>query len=134
LIELLVNLTISHSFKGYGSLSLFVEFIAIEMNNEKRNVVKRAYFELFFFACKICLLWVYVFMQTTIPESCMKTFKKTLTAFLIKELRMILSLFGKLMVYLAVFSYLNIIELNPQIQVSNEVLILSGLGVYLLSF
>jgi hypothetical protein len=64
----------------------------------------------------------------------MKTFKKTLTAFLIKELRMILSLFGKLMVYLAVFSYLNIIELNPQIQVSNEVLILSGLGVYLLSF
>jgi len=64
----------------------------------------------------------------------MKTFKKTFTAFAIKELGMILSLLGKLMVYLAIFSYLDIIELNPQIQVSNEVLILGGLGVYLMSF
>ena len=64
----------------------------------------------------------------------MKTFKKTLTAFLIKELGLILSLFGKLMVYLAVFSSLEIIELNSQVQVSHEVLIIGGLGVYLLSF
>jgi hypothetical protein len=64
----------------------------------------------------------------------MKTFKKTFTAFAIKELGVILSLLGKLMVYLAIFSYLDIIELNPQIKVSNELLILGGFGVYLMSF
>lgn len=64
----------------------------------------------------------------------MKTFKKTLTAFFIRELRMILSLLGKLTVYLAAFSYLGIIELNPQIKVSNEALLFGGLGIYLVSF
>ena len=84
------------------------------MNNEKRNVVKRAYFELFFFAFKKgANREPIVFMQTTIKESCMKTFKKTFTTFAIKELGMILSLLGKLMVYLAIFSYLDIIELTP---------------------
>ena len=38
LIELLVNLTISHRFKGYGSLSAFMKVIAMDMNNEKRTL------------------------------------------------------------------------------------------------
>jgi hypothetical protein len=48
LIELLVNLTISPRFKGDGSLFEFMDVIAIEMKDKKRNVVKRASFELFF--------------------------------------------------------------------------------------
>jgi hypothetical protein len=64
----------------------------------------------------------------------MKTFKKTFTAVVIKELGMILSLLGKLMVYLAIFSYLDIIELHPQIQVADGILVLVGLGLYLMSF
>jgi len=64
----------------------------------------------------------------------MKTFKKTFTAFAVKELGMILSLLGKLTIYLAIFSYLDIIKLNPQIQVADEILVLVGLGLYLMSF
>jgi hypothetical protein len=64
----------------------------------------------------------------------MKTFKKSFTAFAVKELGVILSLLGKLTIYLAIFSYLDIIELNPQIQVADGILALVGLGLYLMSF
>lgn len=55
MIELLVNLTISHCIKGSGSLSEFVGVIAIEMNNEKRNVVKGLFYSSFFSSFKNAL-------------------------------------------------------------------------------
>jgi len=53
---------------------------------------------------------------------------------LIRELKLIFSLIGKLIIYLSVLSYLDIIELNSQINDIGDSLIFVGLGAYLISF
>jgi len=64
----------------------------------------------------------------------MRIFKATLTGMLLRELKLIFSLIGKLIIYLSVLSYLDIIELNSQINDIGDSLIFVGLGAYLISF
>jgi hypothetical protein len=64
----------------------------------------------------------------------MRIFKATLTGMLIRELKLIFSLIGKLIIYLSLLSYLDIIELNSQINDIGDSLIFVGFGAYLISF
>jgi len=64
----------------------------------------------------------------------MRIFKAILTGMLLRELKLIFSLIGKLIIYLSVLSYLDIIELNSQINDIGDSLIFVGLGAYLISF
>ena len=64
----------------------------------------------------------------------MRTFKATLIGMLIKELKIIFGLVGKLTISLSVFSYVDIIELNSQLNVAEGYLLFIGLGAYLISF
>ena len=64
----------------------------------------------------------------------MRTFKATLTGMLIKELKVIFSLVGKLTIYLSVLNYADIIELNSQLNMAGGYLIFIGFGACLISF